>query len=144
MGARIEASDDSGTPLRHAAKGGHEATVRLLLDRGASIEAWECGSRNTPLGEAPPESGHEATVRLLLDRGANIEAREDYSGRTPLGQAAMGGHEAVVRLLLNRGANAKARDKLGKTLANHEQGYHAVVNASAIGTFLSAVISTIV
>lgn len=53
-----------------AAKAGHEATVRLLLDRGASIEAKDNEYERTALYLATVRH-HEATVRLLLERGAN-------------------------------------------------------------------------
>jgi len=61
------------TCLHHAASRGHEATVRLLLDRGAEMVAtyWR---KNTPLHVAAG-GGREATVRLLLDRGAEIGAK---------------------------------------------------------------------
>lgn len=58
------------TPLHIAANKGHEAIVRLLLDRRACINALANDS-STPLHDAA-RKGHESIVRLLLDRGADI------------------------------------------------------------------------
>ena len=86
------------TPLSWAAAKGHEAIIRLLLDKGANIEAKDEWSR-TPLSWAAAK-GREAIIQLLLDKGANIEAKDKW-GRTPLWWAAANGHEAIVRLLQN-------------------------------------------
>ncbi|KAI8663498.1 NACHT-sigma domain-containing protein [Fusarium keratoplasticum] len=113
VGINIDARDSDGrTPLSWAAEGGHEAVVRLLLDRGAHTEVPDKESR-TPLWRAA-EKGHEAVVRLLLDRGAHTEV-PDKESRTPLWRAAEKGHEAVARLLLDRGAHTEAADKGGWT-----------------------------
>ncbi|WAO96059.1 Hypothetical protein NCS54_01372000 [Fusarium falciforme] len=125
--AAIEAVDKDGrTPLLLAAEKGHEAVVRLLLDRGAHTEAAYNDSR-TPLSQAA-ENGREAVVRLLLDRGAHIEAVDNY-GRTPLWWAAAEGHEAIVRLLLDRGAHIEAPDNYGRTPLSRaaEKGREIVV-----------------
>ncbi len=59
---------------------GHEAIVRLLLEKGAYIEATN-NYDSTPLKWAA-QRGHEAIVKLLLEKGANIEAK-DNDGWTP-------------------------------------------------------------
>ncbi|SCO87659.1 uncharacterized protein FRV6_11786 [Fusarium oxysporum] len=100
-----------------AAEKEHEAVVRLLLYRGAHIEAADKMGW-TPLSYAA-ENGHEAIVWLLLDRGAHIEA-EDKIGWTPLSHAAGNGHEAVVRLLLDRGACIEAKPLLEAAMWGHE------------------------
>ncbi|KXH63431.1 hypothetical protein CSAL01_04545 [Colletotrichum salicis] len=123
----INGKDSYGrTPLSWAAEYGHEAVVRLLLDRGAHIEAADEEGRTSLLWAA--ENGHEAVVELLLDRGANTEAA-DKKSRTPLLWAAKNGHEAVVRLLLDRGANIEAAGKWGTTPLSWaaEYGHEAVV-----------------
>jgi ankyrin repeat protein len=51
--------------LRHV---GHEAIVKLLLDKGANVNA-QGGNFGSALQAASFE-GHEAEVKLLLDRGA--------------------------------------------------------------------------
>ena len=90
------------TPLWLAAEQGHEAVVKLLLEKGAELEAKDEGGGGTPLGRAA-EQGHEAVVKLLLEKGAELEAKDEDGGGTPLGRAAGQGHEAVVKLLLEKG-----------------------------------------
>jgi len=108
--------------------GGHEVTghkepyaeiAKLLLDRGASVEARD-EYRNTPLILAAG-NGETAVVRLLLQRRADIEDANP-SGETPLIRAAcncpsvdMPDTDDVVRLLLDKGANIEAKDKEGRT-----------------------------
>ena len=108
---------------------GHETVVRLLLDKGAAVDAKDDLAGRTPLSWAAAR-GHEAVARLLLDKGAAVDVKDDLAGRTPLSWAAEGGHEAVVRLLLDKGAAVDGKDtKYGRTplsLAT-ERGHEAVV-----------------
>ena len=53
--------------ILHAIEGCHESVVRLLLDKGAEVNAGNNNGR-TPLYLAS-YSGHESVVRLLRDRG---------------------------------------------------------------------------
>ncbi|KAF1970942.1 hypothetical protein BU23DRAFT_590811 [Bimuria novae-zelandiae CBS 107.79] len=112
------------TPLSWAAAYGHEAVAKLLLEKGADVEA-KTNDDWTPLRGAAT-SGHEAVVKLLLERGADVEAKDNngwtplrgaaYNGHeavenngwTPLRVAAANEHEAVVKLLLERGAGLHA------------------------------------
>ena len=95
------------TALLWAARRGHEAIVRLLLEKGANIEV---NSRfdGTALVQAAGY-GHEAIVRLLLEKGANLEVINYYHG-TALVEAVRRGDEAIVRLLLEKGANIEAKN----------------------------------
>ncbi|KAJ4183501.1 hypothetical protein NW759_017070, partial [Fusarium solani] len=127
VGINIDGKDsDSRTPLWWAAAKGHEAVVRLLLDRGAHTEAADKDGW-TPLWRAAA-NGHEAVVRLLLDRGAHTEAA-DKNGRTLLWRATKNGHEAIVRLLLEKGAHTEAADKDGWTPLSRAaaNGHEAIV-----------------
>ena len=56
------------TPLHVAAAAGHTAVVRLLLEKGAKIDAID-SDRITPLQRAV-ESGHIDTVEFLLEKNA--------------------------------------------------------------------------
>jgi hypothetical protein len=76
------------THLMIASYYGHNAVVKLLLDKGAETEAKDvCGC--TPLLWAA-HNGHKIVVKLLLDKGADVEAKNGY-GRTPLWMAANSG-----------------------------------------------------
>ena len=50
-------------------KNGHEAVVKLLLEKGAELETKDKDYGRTPLLWAA-ENGHEAVVKLLLEKGA--------------------------------------------------------------------------
>jgi ankyrin repeat protein len=56
------------TPLSYAAEKGHEAVVKLLLEKGAELETKSNYGR-TPLSYAA-EKRHKAVVKLLLEKGA--------------------------------------------------------------------------
>jgi len=96
-----------------AAWNGHLAICRLLLDKGAQLEAKSSGG-STPLNFASGH-GHIEIVRLLCDRGADVEARCNRGWR-PLHWAAYFGHMSVVKELIEeRNAEINARDGNGRT-----------------------------
>jgi ankyrin repeat protein len=65
----LDSKDTYGqTPLSRAAENGHEAVVKLLLEKGAELETKDKDGR-TPLSWAA-ESEYEAVVKLLLEKGA--------------------------------------------------------------------------
>ncbi|KAF7975367.1 hypothetical protein HWV62_9693 [Athelia sp. TMB] len=104
---------------------GIEATLRLLLRRGANVNAQD-GDGRTALWYAS-HLGVESMVELLLEHGADANLRgEDGSA---LLQAVFNKHEAIARLLLQRGADANTYDGAGRTVlwyaSNH--GVESVV-----------------
>ena len=62
------------TPLSQAAWGGHEAVVKLLLEKGANLESKDQNGW-TPLSLAA-EKGHEAVVKLLLEKDTDLESKD--------------------------------------------------------------------
>ncbi|KAJ4175725.1 Ankyrin repeat A protein 2 [Fusarium falciforme] len=115
------------TDLMVASYYGHRVVVKLLLEKGAKIEAKDSEHGQTPLLWAAGE-GHDAVVKLLLEKGADVEGKDNY-GQTPLSWAAEIGQEAVVKLLLEKGANIEANDSRDRTplLSATEYGHDAVV-----------------
>lgn len=111
-GQEVDGRDEHGrTALSFAAQGKHEATVRLLLDRGANPNiADQSGWRplTYAVGDKP------AVVQLLLDRGADLHAKTMH-GQSALWIAAGSGGEAIVQLLLDRGADIDGADIDGVT-----------------------------
>ena len=95
--------------LHLAVAAGNIKMARLLLDRGADIEA-----RNS-LYLAPLQvavvTGNTELAGLLLDQGADIEAESGYG--TPLVLAIRANKPDIATMLLDRGANAKAEDAWG-------------------------------
>ena len=106
-------NDPGYTPLHYAVwsywPSEETATAKLLLDRGADVNA-RSEHGGTPLHSAA--TGHVNATKLLLDRGADVNA-ETNNGRTPLHQAAQfqfnfAGTD-IVKLLLDHGANINAK-----------------------------------
>ena len=108
-------SADGFTALHFPAFFGGVESARVLLDRGADVDAhgrgWMTG---TPLNSAAA-GRHADVARLLLDRGADPNARQG-SGWTPLHSSAHNGDAETVALLLARGADAAAANDDGATV----------------------------
>ncbi|KAL2876056.1 hypothetical protein SGCOL_008760 [Colletotrichum sp. CLE4] len=92
-----------GTALTAAAYDGTLDIVRLLLDRGADVDApngWAI--------QAAAAEGHYDVVKELLDRGADVNdltTNENFPQGTALQVACESGKVEIVTLLLERGAN---------------------------------------
>jgi ankyrin repeat protein len=70
-GANVDASTGDGqTALHWAARSGHEAVVRLLINNGANLDTKDDGQK-TALARAD-EGGHKGTVQLLIANGALV------------------------------------------------------------------------
>jgi ankyrin repeat protein len=114
-------SGDGFTALHFPAFFGGVDAARLLLDRGADVDAhgrgWMTG---TPLNSAAA-GGHADVARLLLDAGADPNARQ-ASGWTPLHSAAHNGDLELVELLLAGGADPAATNDDDGTVLNMAEG----------------------
>src|SRR5436189_246528 len=107
--AELESRDNlyGQTPLSWAAEKGHEAVVKLLLEKGAELESKNRYGQ-TPLSCAA-KNGHETVMKILLEMRAELESI-DYDGRTPLSRAAKMGNKTMVKLLLEKGAELESND----------------------------------
>jgi len=85
------------TPLHEAARGGCCAAVRLLVARGAAIDARD-NTGATPL-HAAAKAGELGAAKLLLRSGADPGAK-DGSGFTPSDYAARVNNASVRHTLL--------------------------------------------
>ena len=102
----INFTDFEGQTALHKAAGeGHSDIVKLLLSKGASVEALDYFG-DTPLHYAA-QGGHTSIVELLLTKGASVETTNNFMD-TPLHDAARGGHTSIVELLLMKGAPIEA------------------------------------
>src|SRR6266851_1805555 len=78
----VNAHDRAGaTPLHHAAGFGNLATMKLLLEHGADVNAGN-KLKSTPLFWCMHD---KAKVRMLLDHGAKVST-SNIDGRTPVYQ----------------------------------------------------------
>ncbi|KIX01363.1 uncharacterized protein Z518_09088 [Rhinocladiella mackenziei CBS 650.93] len=91
-----------GNALQAASSRGHPEVVKMLLDRGADVNA-EGGGFDNALQVASVE-GHSEVVEMLLDRGADMNAQGGHYGNA-LQAASFDGHSEVVQMLLDRGAD---------------------------------------
>jgi ankyrin repeat protein len=115
--ARVDAvSGDGFRPLALASFFGHEAGVRLLLERGADVRARGTGAIRTTALEAATAADEATIARLLLDAGAD-PASAQPDGFTPLHAAAANRNRALYDLLLERGADPSAVAGDGTTAA---------------------------
>jgi len=118
--------DSKDTPLIYAARRGKAASVKVLLDNGAAIEAVN-GIEYTALMSASYEC-HELAVEELLKRGANPNSKDSSniggsplllaSGRNDLGVQTM-------RLLVKFGADVNP--------TFHKRGETPLLKASDMG-----------
>ena len=110
--ALMKAQDGAGSTLLHHAAGfGSLATMKLLLEQGAGVNAKNRRG-STPLHWAIHD---EAKVRLLLGRDAAVNAMQ-ADGRTPLYQAAsLANGQAIVAFLLAQGADTNLATAGGQT-----------------------------
>lgn len=111
-----------------AASGGYVDVGRVLLDKGADVNATPVpSSRDTALTIAA-DKGHVRFVELLLVRGAQVEVK-NKKGNSPLWLAANGGHLPVVELLYNVHADIDSQDnrKVSCLMAAFRKGHVKVV-----------------
>jgi hypothetical protein len=110
---RLGADPDEGcgAALRAAAGCSRLAVLRLLLQRGASVDLAD--DETTALMVAAKGDCAEA-ARALLDGGASVDTR-DFLDRTALMWAVLLGNLTAARVLLSAGASIHMKDCFGDT-----------------------------
>jgi ankyrin repeat protein/HEAT repeat protein len=109
----LDAGVNPDAGLSEAALGGHVELMRLLLDRGANVNAKSEGG-HTALHNAALQGGLKA-VELLLQSGADPNIAND-DGETPLPRAISGdGDIERVKALVKAGARLDLANKEGLT-----------------------------
>ena len=105
-GANLKtATNDGATALHHAAECGDVDVLKLLVDKGADVDA----QRKNPFGGQSPLAsavvfGHGAAVRYLLSKGAKANI-----GDAGLSRAVFQGNVEIVKALLEAGVEVKNR-----------------------------------
>jgi len=107
--------DKLGWSLLHAAAySGNIDLVKLLISRGAVLDAIATTKyKNTPLQTAML-TGQGAVARVLVEAGADVNHKQ-WEGFTVLHDAARQGNLDLVRFLIKRGADVNARTIRGET-----------------------------
>jgi len=100
-GADIEARDDHGITALHYAARGHAGVTKLLLARGAHVNAIDRDG-DTPLHDTAVR-GEKEMAELLLLHGADVAAK-DKAGRTPLDEALRNKHQDLAQCLRKHGS----------------------------------------
>ncbi len=118
-------SGDGWTALHLAAAFGTPDSARLLIQRGARVDAVSRNSqRNQPLHAALALSQNAEIIAALLAAGADANAVQ-VGGYTPIFSAATGNRMDLAETLVKHGANPHHRDEQGKSAAEfaRERGY---------------------
>lgn len=116
LGAPANAKDSVGYfAIWWAARNCHLECVKLLLNRGANIDACNHNyAESFPLAY-PCFHGDEEIVEYMLSYGASVEAH-DSKGWQPAHFASSGGHLNILKLLAHFGADLAAVDFQGQSL----------------------------
>ncbi|HVX16370.1 MAG TPA: ankyrin repeat domain-containing protein [Pirellulales bacterium] len=128
-GASLEDRGRYGlTALHYAVRGGKLPLIKLLLERGAHVNALDEDGL-TPLlhlSKTRSKADPVSVMELLAGGGADLDARDEKQG-TLLMYFARQGKTGAVRWLLAHGADRNARNERGKTAADVARAHPAIV-----------------
>ncbi|CEM07524.1 unnamed protein product [Vitrella brassicaformis CCMP3155] len=100
------------TALICAVMGGNIDAVRLLLDRGASMDLVNDSGSTAAILAA--RRGYDETLQLLADRGASLNIKDKW-GDTALHEAARNGELDCLKVLIDKGTDANLTNFQGET-----------------------------
>lgn len=113
---------DGHAPLGLAIFFRHPDLARLLIERGADVNApSENAQKVAPVHAAAAACDH-ATMRLLLERGADANAHQQLDF-TPMHGAASRGDVEMAKLLMEFGAERNPKGSDGQTPADAARGH---------------------
>ena len=102
------------SPAHHAAREGHGAVLRILVDAGANVDTTAALGNFTPTHDAA-RKGHIQALKVLVDAGADVNTPGGPHYCTPAGSAAFAGHTRVLEILRRAGADLDTADTKGGT-----------------------------
>src|SRR5262249_33925279 len=120
------------TALHYAVRGGKLPLIKLLLERGASVQALD-DEGLTPLlqlSKTRSKADPIPVMELPVAAGADVDARDERQG-TLLMHYARRGRLDAVQWLLAHGADRKARNSSGKTAAEMGRALAGIVRLLA-------------
>src|SRR6516164_10346526 len=94
----VRAAEDLNEQLLIAARKSDVPAVKMLLEKGADVNA-KTSYGVTALSFAA-DRGSLEVVKILLEHGADVNATDTFYHETILARAASQGHAEIVKLLL--------------------------------------------
>ena len=118
-GVKLDAYQGSGlTCLHKAAEKGHTSIARLLIEKGADVEATTEAKVMTALHYSAM-NGHTEIAQLLIENGASVDTTSGENGWTALHWTVGDRHVSTARLLIENGAEVEATADNGLTVLQH-------------------------
>jgi ankyrin repeat protein len=106
------AGPGGGTPLAFAVAFGHLEAAKLLIAKGADVNARE--ARGISVFDIALWRGRTEACRLLLEKGADA-SRPGPAGMTPLHSTITSGSTDIMHMLIERKVALDVRDQFGNT-----------------------------
>jgi len=101
------------TALHYAAFGGHTDILKLLLEKGGSLNDKTSDGRTLLICAAP--GYHVDAVKFLIEKGVDVNAKDESGSAALMIASSFMGNAVVVKILIEKGADVNARDKKGQT-----------------------------